>query len=125
MDTSGRGTLPSSEFPFDASSVHAGQRVEVESRNAVTAMNVSAEKVRLQQQALVGAVSGLATSPSSGPVTFMLTLPPDAAFSILSGASVLQVLWQPTTDLHGLTAVSNGDSIRVRGLVSSTAQRQQ
>jgi hypothetical protein len=48
---------------------------------------------------------------------FTLTLPADAAFSILSGTSSIQVLWQPGTDLHGITAVSNGDSIRVRGLV--------
>lgn len=117
LDTSGLGSLPSSEFPFDASSVHAGQRVEVESRNAVTAMNVSAEKVRLQQQALIGTVSGLASSTSSGPATFTLSLPSDAAFSILSGTPAIQVIWQPGTDLHGLSKVSNGDSIRVRGLV--------
>ena len=117
IDTSGLGNLPSSEFPFDASSVHAGQRVEVESRSAMTATTLNAEKVRLQQQALVGMVSGLASSTGSGPAMFTLTLPADAAFSILSGTSSIKVLWQPGTDLHGITAVSNGDSIRVRGLV--------
>jgi len=117
IDTNSLGNLPSSEFPFDSSSVHAGQRVEVESRNAMTSMTVSAEKVRLQQQALVGTVSGLSGSNSSGPATFTLALPADAAFSILAGTSTIHVLWQPGTDLHGLTAVSNGDSIRVRGLV--------
>lgn len=117
IDTSNLGSLPSSEFPFDASSVHAGQRVEVESRDGMTGTAVGAEKVRLQQQAMVGTVSGLSSATSSGPVTFTLTLPADSAFAILSGTSTIQVLWQPGTDLHGLTAVSNGDSVRVRGLV--------
>ena len=117
IDTSGIGSLPSSEFPFDASSVHAGQRVEVESHGPVTGTNISAEKVRLQQQALVGTVSGLIGSTSSGPTTLNLNLPADSAFSILSGVSTINVLWQPGTDLHGLSAVNNGDLIRVRGLV--------
>jgi Domain of unknown function (DUF5666) len=117
IDTSSIGNLPSSEFPFDASSVHPGQRVEVESHDAMTGMTLGAEKVRLQQQALVGSVSGLSGTTLSGPATFTLKLPTDSAFSILSGQSTVHVLWQPGTDLHGLTAISNGDSIRVRGLV--------
>ncbi|WP_162601077.1 DUF5666 domain-containing protein [Occallatibacter savannae] len=117
IDTKGLGTLPSSEFPFDSASVHAGQRVEIDSHDAMTGTTLSAERVRLQQQALVGIVSGLTGATSSGPATFTLSLPSDAAFSQLSGSTSLQIVWQPSTDLHGLTSVSNGDTIRVRGLV--------
>jgi hypothetical protein len=121
IDTSGIGGLPSSpNFPFDASTVHAGQRIEVESASPLSGSSVVAEKVKLQQQALVGTVSGLAGSVSSGPTTFTLTLPSDSAFAMLSGKTSLTVFWQPGTDLHNLASVSNGDSVRVRGLVFFT-----
>ncbi|HEY2859268.1 MAG TPA: DUF5666 domain-containing protein [Terracidiphilus sp.] len=117
VDTSGLGNLPSEQFPFDASSVHAGQRVEIESQDGMSAGGVVAEKVRLQQQALVGKVSGLNGPTSSGSVTFTLTLPADSAFAMLSGQTQVTIFWQPGTNLQKLGSVSNGDKIRVRGLV--------
>jgi len=71
IDTSGIGGLPSPpNFPFDATTIHAGQRVEVESASARNASSITAEKVKLQQQALRGTVSGLSGLTSAGLVTF-------------------------------------------------------
>ena len=39
---------------------------------------------------------------------------------MLSGQTQVMVFWQPGTDLKNLTAVSNGQTIRVRGLVFYT-----
>jgi len=121
IDTSGIGGLPSPpNFPFDASTIHAGQRIEVESSSSLSGTATVAEKVKLQQQALVGTVSGLAGSVSSGPASFTLTLPADSAFAMLSGKTTVSVIWQPGTDLHNLSNVNNGDTVRVRGLVFFT-----
>ena len=121
VDTSGIGGLPSPpNFPFDASTISAGQRVEIESASPFSGGTVLAEKVKLQQQALVGTVSGLAGPTSAGPITFTLTVPGDSAFAVLSGKTAVTVYWQPGTDLHHLSSVSNGDSVRVRGLIFFT-----
>jgi hypothetical protein len=120
IDTSGIGGLPSPpNFPFGATAIHPGQRVEVESINPLTA-NTLAEKVKLQQQALKGVVSGLPGATSAGPTTFTLTVASDSAFAMLSGKTTVTVFWQPGTNLHKLTSVSNGDTVRVRGLVFFT-----
>ena len=121
IDNSGIGGLPSPPtFPFDASTIHAGQRVEIESANSLDGTSIAAEKVKLQQQALVGTVSGLEAATSAGPATFMLTVASDSAFAMLSGKTQVTVFWQPGTDLHKLASVSNGDAVRVRGLVFFT-----
>jgi Domain of unknown function (DUF5666) len=117
IDASSMGGLPSSpNFQFDATTIHAGQRVDIESAT-VMAANITAEKVELEQQALTGTVSGLAGATSVGPVTFTLSLPTDSAFAMLSGTTSVTVFWQPGTNLHNLNSVNNGDAIRVRGLV--------
>lgn len=121
IDSSGIGGLPSSpNFPFDATTVHAGQRVEVESASMINGTAIVAEKVKLQQQALTGTVSGLSGPTSAGPVTFTLTVASDSAFAMLSGQTTVTVFWQPGTDLHNLTNVNNSDQVRVRGLVFFT-----
>ena len=121
IDNSGIGGLPAPPtFPFDENTIHAGQRVEVESISAMNGASVTPEKVKLQQQALVGTVSGLQGTTSAGPVVFTLTLPSDSAFAMLSGKTQLAVYWQPGTDLHKLTSVANGDTVRVRGLIFFT-----
>lgn len=121
IDTSGIGGLPSvPNFPFDPTTVHAGQRIEVESANALAGTSTSADKIKLQQQALVGTVSGLAAATSAGPVVLTLSVPVDSVFATLSGKTQVTVYWQPGTDLHKLTSVSNGDTVRVRGLVFFT-----
>jgi len=121
IDTSGIGGLPSSpNFPFDATTVHAGQRVEVESSSSMSNSATVADKVKLQQQTLTGTVSGLPATTSAGPIRFTLTVAPDSAFAMLAGLSTITVYWQPGTDLHNVANVSNGDTVRVRGLVFFT-----
>ena len=122
IDTSGIGGLPSPpNFPFDAFTVHAGQRVEIESHSSVSGSSLVAEKVKLQQQALSGTVSGLS---GTAPTTFMLTVASDSAFAMLSGSTSVTVYWQPGTDLHDLQhALANGDSVRVRGLLFFTGTK--
>jgi hypothetical protein len=121
IDASGLGGLPSlPNFPFDATTVHAGQRIEVESESPMDASSISGHKVQLQQQALVGTVSGLSGSTTAGPTNFTLTVANDSAFAILSGKTEINVFWQPGTDLHKLSSVVDGDSVRVRGLVFFT-----
>lgn len=118
IDTSGIGGLPSDpNFPFEETTVHAGQRIEIESARSLSGNGIAAEKVKLQQQALVGTVSGLPGTTTAGPVTFTLTVPSDSAFAMLSGKPQVTVYWQAGADLHSLGSVSNGDSVRVRGLV--------
>jgi hypothetical protein len=121
IDTIGLGGLPSSpNFPFDATTIHAGQRVEVESESPMDVSSISGHKVQLQQQALVGTVSGLSGATTAGPTSFTLTVANDSAFAILSGKTEIHVFWQPGTDLHKLSSVNNGDTVRVRGLVFFT-----
>ncbi|HZP17598.1 MAG TPA: DUF5666 domain-containing protein, partial [Terriglobales bacterium] len=89
VDTSGLGGIPGSpNFPFDASTVKAGQRVEVETTSAIPAAGgtVVADKVKLQQQAVTGTVANF-TPGSSGAATFDLTLPADSYLTLLSGAN--------------------------------------
>ncbi|HTM39617.1 MAG TPA: DUF5666 domain-containing protein [Terriglobales bacterium] len=116
VDTSGLGSLPSSTFPFDGATVHAGQRVQLASSGALSGTTITAASVSLRQQTLVGTVSAL--SGPAAPATFTLALPSDSAFSKLSGAAAINVFWQPGTDVHDLNSgLHNGDSVRVRGLV--------
>lgn len=119
IDNSGIGGLPSPpEFPFDASTVHAGQRVEIETHTSISGNSLVAEKVKLKQQSVTGTVSALS---GSAPTTFTLTVPADSAFAMLSGKTTLTVSWQPKTDLHKLAhALTNGDTVRIRGLVFFT-----
>jgi len=124
VDTSGIGGLPSTPtFPFDGTTIHAGQRIEVESVAALNGTSITADKVKLQQQALVGTVSGLEASTAAGPATFTLTVANDSVFAMLSGKTTVTVSWQQGTDLHKLTSVNNGDTVRVRGLVFCAGAR--
>jgi hypothetical protein len=106
IDTSGIGGLPSPDFPFDSSTVHAGQRVEVESVSSLSNSTLAAEKVKLVQQTLSRTVSGLS---GTAPTTFTFTVAADSAFAMLSGSTSVTVHWQPGTDVsnlpHALTNV--------------------
>ncbi len=119
IDTSGIGGLPSApNFSFDATTIHSGQRVEVESVSSLSGASITVEKVKLQQQAVTGTVSGLS---GSAPTTFTLTLPSDSAFAMLAGSTTITVFLQPGTGLHNLSSgFKNGDTVRVRGLVFFT-----
>lgn len=133
IDTSGMGSLPSAEFPFDATTIHAGQRVQVNGGgmrddlmknddggnggNGGGGNGGQAARVELEPQTLQGTVSGLPAMTAAGPITFTLTVAPDSVFAMLSGQTQISVLWQADTDSHSLTAIANGDTIRARGLL--------
>lgn len=141
IDTSGFGNLPSAQFPFDANSIHAGQLVQVSTNggmkddvmknddgggnngdggndgNGNGGKDGNGARVELQQQTLTGGVSGLSATTTAGPATFTLTLPDDSIFAMLSGETAVSVYLQTGTDLHDVSAIANGDRVRVRGLV--------
>jgi DNA/RNA endonuclease YhcR with UshA esterase domain len=124
IDTSGlSGGIPGSNFPFDPTTIHAGQSVEVESASTQSGSTLTAEKVKLHQQTLKGTVSLLNGPTNAGPVQFALTVPVDSAFATASGQIAVIVFWQPGTDLHNLGSVSNGDTVRVRGLIFWTGSQ--
>ena len=118
IDTSGLGGIPGApNFPFDVTTLKAGQRIEVESTNGVPATGgtVVADKVKLQQQALNGTVANL-TPGSGGTATFDLNLPSDSYLALLSGQASVHVFVQPQTD-NGVGGLANGNGVRVRGLL--------
>lgn len=99
---------------FDASTLAKAQSVEVDT--ATPGMStVTADKVKLEQQALSGTVSGTATS--GGQTTFTLTVAPDSAFALLTGSSTLTVVKQPGTELKGISSIFDGEAVRARGLL--------
>ncbi len=118
VDTSGLGGIPGApNFPFDATTLKAGQRIEVESTNAVptTGGTIVVDKVKLQQQALNGTVANL-TPGSGGTATFDLSLPSDSYLALLSRQTSVHVFVQPQTD-NGVGGLANGNAVRVRGLL--------
>jgi hypothetical protein len=122
LDTSGIGGLPAPpDFSFDASTVHAGQRVEVDSVSSMSGNALAVEKVKLVQQTLSGTVSGLS---GTAPTTFTLTVAADSAFAMLSGSTTVTIFWQPGTDVTNLPhALASGDAVRVRGLLFFTGSQ--
>jgi hypothetical protein len=106
--------LPNASFPFDAATIHQGQRVEVDSDVAVPPANgsVTADKIKLQQQGISGSVSNLAASDS----TFDLTLATDSALAVISGQTVVHVTTVSATD-NRFGAIANGSNLRIRGLL--------
>jgi len=49
---------------------------------------------------------------------------PDSAFGTLSGSTTLTINWYPGTNLQKLPhALSNGDAVRIRGLVFLTCSK--
>ena len=111
--------VPGTSFPFDETTIHAGQRIEVESLQMMPAMSgtIIAEKIKLQQQAVTGTISNFVAG-SGGAASFDLNLPSDGSsyLTILSGEVVVHVFQQPGTD-NKFGAVSNGSAVRVRGLL--------
>ncbi|MGZ4900079.1 MAG: DUF5666 domain-containing protein [Candidatus Angelobacter sp.] len=105
------GGLPSASFPFDATSIHQGQRIEVDSNSAVPPANgaISPDKINLQQQGVSGVVANAATN------TFDINLATDSALRTISGQTVVHVTKTASTDSRA--AVANGGSVQVRGLL--------
>ena len=91
----------------------------MESAGAIPAANgnFTAERITLQQQTISGSVSNFAPG-LNGAATFDLNLPADgsASLSVLSQRMVVHVFVQPQSD-NRVGIISNGASVRVRGLL--------
>jgi hypothetical protein len=109
----GGANLPNASFPFDATTIHQGQRIEVDTDVALPPANgnIPVDKIKLQQQGISGAVSNLAADGS----TFDLTLAADSALAVISGQTVVHVTRVAGTDSR--VTVANGSNVRVRGLL--------
>jgi hypothetical protein len=99
---------------FDATSLAKAQNVEADTDNP-SSTSVIAQGVELQPQAIVGTVTAYAQSGTQA--TFALTVPSDSAFAMLTGSTTAVVFQQSSTELKGVTTISNGDTVRVRGLL--------
>jgi hypothetical protein len=105
------GGLPSAAFPFDATTIHQGQRIEVDSNTAVPPANgaISPDKINLQQQGVSGVVANAAAN------TFDINLAADSALRTISGQTVVHVTKTASTDSR--VSVANGGTVQVRGLL--------
>ncbi len=105
------GGLPSASFPFDATTIHQGQRIEVDTDVAVPPASgaISPDKINLQQQGVSGVVANAATN------TFDLNLAADSALRTISGQTVVHVTKNASTDSR--VTVANGGTVQVRGLL--------
>jgi hypothetical protein len=105
------GGLPSATFPFDATTIHQGQRIEVDTNAAVPPASgaITPDKINLQQQGVSGTVANKAAT------TFDINLATDSALRIISGQTVVHVTTNSSTDTR--VTVANGGSVQVRGLL--------
>ena len=105
------GGLPSATFPFSATTIHQGQRIEVDTDLTVPPANgaISPDKINLQQQGVSGVVANAAAN------TFDINLAADSALRTISGQIVVHVTKTASTDNR--VAVANGGTVQVRGLL--------
>jgi Domain of unknown function (DUF5666) len=105
------GGLPSAGFPFDAATIHQGQRIEVDTNAAVPPANgaITPDKINLQQQGVSGTVANATAS------AFDINLAADSALRVISGQTVVHVTRASGTDSR--VTVSNGATVQVRGLL--------
>ncbi|HET9166555.1 MAG TPA: DUF5666 domain-containing protein [Candidatus Angelobacter sp.] len=96
--------------PFDATHIGKGQRIEADASNNVTPL--TATKVKLREQALIGTVAASPAPTASG---FTITISPTSAFGTLSGATSVAVTFANGATLK--TTPVAGATIRARGLV--------
>ncbi len=95
---------------FDATHIGKGQRIEADSSNNVTPL--TATKIKLREQALIGTVAASPAPTASG---FTITISPTSAFGTLSGATSVAVTFANGATLK--TTPVAGATIRARGLV--------
>jgi hypothetical protein len=110
---------------FDGSTVLKGQRVEAVSSTGMMqgggmggmmgGGTITASEIDLEQEGLSGAVS--AYTGSAAPTTFTLTVASDSAIATLIGATTITVFQQSGTELRGMTTITNGNVVHVRGLL--------
>jgi len=95
---------------FDATHIGKGQRIEADASNNVTPL--TATKIKLREQALIGTVAASPAPTASG---FTITISPTSAFGTLSGATSVAVTFANGATLK--TTPVAGATIRARGLV--------
>jgi hypothetical protein len=110
---------------FDRATVTRGQRIETLSAGSMMqgggmqgmmgGGTLTATSISLGQQGLRGTVSSYVQSGSQA--NFTLTLPADSAFTKLTGATTVAVYQQAGTKLRGLSNITNGSVVQVRGLL--------
>ena len=110
---------------FDGSPVLKGQRVQAVSSTGMMqgggmggmmgGGTITASEIDLEQEGLSGTVS--AYTGSAAPTTLTLTVASDSAFATLTGATTITVFQQSGTELRGMTTITNGNVIHVRGLL--------
>jgi uncharacterized protein DUF5666 len=98
---------------FDNTTVATGQRIEADGAGQMQG-SFSANGVRLQEQALTGTV-GPAVPGSNA--SFTLLLDADSAFVKLTTVSAVNVYQVPKTELMGISSITPGMKVRVRGLL--------
>ncbi len=108
----GFGSSVPSTLSFGPTTIHQGQRVEIESNAAVPPENgsITPDKIKLQQQGVSGTVANLAASGN-----FDLNLAADSHLRIISGQRVVHVIKSTETDTR--ITVANGAAAQVRGLL--------
>jgi hypothetical protein len=100
---------------FDASTLAPAQSLEADTGTSGTT-SISADTVKLQSQAITGVVSGFVQIDASH-ASFTLTPAADSVFDSLSTKTSLSVLTTGSTELKDIAAISNGATLRVRGLL--------
>jgi hypothetical protein len=109
---------------FDGSHLFPGQQVEIESFDALAlsdpdgnAALISPWMVRLQPQTISGTVANY--TAGTGTATFDLVLPADGTsyLKVLNPTATVHVYQQAGTNLDVLSAIGNGQTVQVRGLL--------
>ena len=77
--------------------------------------SMNASECDLVAQGFRGTVSNYAVSGGQG--TFTLTLAADSFFAVMTGVNTITVYQQPQTELYGLTSISDGQTVEVRGMI--------
>jgi hypothetical protein len=104
------GSVPNT-LSFGPTTIHQGQRVEIESNVAVppASGSINPDKIKLQQQGVSGTVANLTAN------SFDLNLAADSHLRIISGQTVVHVTKSAATDLR--ITLANAGAARVRGLL--------
>lgn len=107
----------SSTPAFDASDIGTGQRIEADtgSGSMSNGATITADTVKLREQALIGTVAATPAPTSSG---FTLTLSSTSAFGNLAGVTSIPVTIVGGTDMQqDGVSITPGATVRVRGLI--------
>jgi hypothetical protein len=108
----GFGSQVPNILSFGPTTIHAGQRIEVETNTPVPPANgsITPDKLKLKQQGVSGTVANVTANGN-----FDLNLAADSHLAIISGQTVVHVIKVSTTDVR--KAPANAAAAQVRGLL--------